>query len=117
MKKHYCTGCRVMWEGFHVLMDHRRTHRCGGRFLPAGERYWYDMAHASGYPDFKKRAEALQLKRMANPVITPVAQPRVVPFRLPLSKVERRMANDAHMFFRKQREKNVNRKRIGASKR
>lgn len=34
----YCTGCGVTFEKRHLLMNHRNTFRCGGRFLPDEER-------------------------------------------------------------------------------
>lgn len=34
----YCTGCGITFDKMHIMMDHRRTHRCGGRFLPLKER-------------------------------------------------------------------------------
>lgn len=33
----YCTGCGVIFPQMHILRNHRRTDRCGGRFLPAEE--------------------------------------------------------------------------------
>lgn len=34
----YCTGCGVTFPKMHLLIDHRRSARCGGRFLPTPER-------------------------------------------------------------------------------
>lgn len=34
----YCTGCGVTFLKMHILIAHRRTDRCGGRFLPPEER-------------------------------------------------------------------------------
>lgn len=38
----YCTGCGVTFMKMHILMDHRRTQQCGGRFLPRAERVMVD---------------------------------------------------------------------------
>lgn len=34
----YCTGCGELFKKTHELYNHRRSMRCGGRFLPAHER-------------------------------------------------------------------------------
>lgn len=34
----YCTGCGITFSKMHILINHRRTERCGGRFLPIPER-------------------------------------------------------------------------------
>lgn len=34
----YCSGCGVTFGQHHLLINHRRTDRCGGRFLPERER-------------------------------------------------------------------------------
>lgn len=34
----YCTGCDVIFPKMHLLINHRRQKRCGGRFLPEPER-------------------------------------------------------------------------------
>lgn len=34
----YCSGCGVTFDWYHLLINHRRTDRCGGRFLPERER-------------------------------------------------------------------------------
>ena len=41
-RKAYCTGCGVTFEKMHILINHRRTDRCGGRFLPPEERAHVD---------------------------------------------------------------------------
>lgn len=33
----YCTGCGIIFPKMHNLINHRRTDRCGGRFLSAEE--------------------------------------------------------------------------------
>lgn len=38
----YCTGCGIPFKKMHLLINHRRTKRCGGRFLPAPERHMLD---------------------------------------------------------------------------
>lgn len=37
-RKAYCTGCGVTFEKMHTLINHRRTARCGGRFLSDAEK-------------------------------------------------------------------------------
>ena len=37
-RKAYCTGCGVTFPKMHVMINHRRLHRCGGRFLPEDEQ-------------------------------------------------------------------------------
>ena len=37
-RRAYCTGCGNTFEKMHILRNHRRTDRCGGRFLPEAER-------------------------------------------------------------------------------
>lgn len=34
----YCTGCGITFPKMHILFNHRRDYRCGGRFLPIPER-------------------------------------------------------------------------------
>lgn len=34
----HCIGCGVTFEKMHLMIRHRRNDRCGGRFLPYGER-------------------------------------------------------------------------------
>lgn len=34
----YCTGCGKIFDKMHLMINHRRTFRCGGRFLPDDER-------------------------------------------------------------------------------
>jgi hypothetical protein len=41
-RKAYCTGCGVTFEKMHILINHRRTDRCGGRFLPDADRVHLD---------------------------------------------------------------------------
>jgi ribosomal protein L37E len=41
-RKAYCTGCGVTFGKTHELINHRRTHRCGGRFLSQPERKFVD---------------------------------------------------------------------------
>lgn len=36
-RKAYCTGCGIIFEKMHQLRNHRRTDRCGGRFLSPEE--------------------------------------------------------------------------------
>lgn len=37
-RKAYCTGCGHTFVKMHELINHRRTDRCGGRFLSEKER-------------------------------------------------------------------------------
>ena len=34
----YCTGCGITFSKMHLMIYHRNTRRCGGRFLPPAER-------------------------------------------------------------------------------
>lgn len=34
----HCIGCGVTFDKMHLMIQHRRRDRCGGRFLPASER-------------------------------------------------------------------------------
>lgn len=34
----YCTGCGVTFPKMHLMINHRRMKRCGGRFLDPLER-------------------------------------------------------------------------------
>ena len=36
-RKAYCTGCGIIFPKLHELINHRRTMRCGGRFLSPEE--------------------------------------------------------------------------------
>ena len=38
----YCTGCGVTFPKMHMMINHRRSNRCGGRFLPVEEREMID---------------------------------------------------------------------------
>lgn len=42
-RKAYCTGCGIIFPKMHLLRNHRRTDRCGGRFL-THEEYMHLMA-------------------------------------------------------------------------
>lgn len=54
----YCTGCGITFAKMHILINHRRTFRCGGRFLPIPQR---QMVNA-----LRIEREAL-LRRMREP--------------------------------------------------
>jgi len=43
----YCTGCGVTFPKMHVMINHRRLHRCGGRFLPDDEIEVVQAVHAA----------------------------------------------------------------------
>lgn len=47
MRKPYCTGCGHTFPQMHKLINHRRTDRCGGRFLPAEQRAHLDRLRKS----------------------------------------------------------------------
>jgi hypothetical protein len=34
----YCTGCGVIFDHMTAMRNHRRSQRCGGRFLSQGEK-------------------------------------------------------------------------------
>lgn len=36
-RTNYCTGCGVIYPSVKALLNHRKSHRCGGRFLTAEE--------------------------------------------------------------------------------
>lgn len=38
MRTPYCTGCGHTFSKMHLMINHRRTDRCGGRFLPDEEQ-------------------------------------------------------------------------------
>lgn len=40
----HCLGCGVTFEKMHLMINHRRNERCGGRFLSVEERNLYDKA-------------------------------------------------------------------------
>lgn len=44
----YCTGCTRLFEKMHYMINHRRTERCGGRFLTADQLAVITMAHERG---------------------------------------------------------------------
>lgn len=48
MRTPYCTGCNKIFDRMHVLMNHRRTQRCGGRFLAEDKREIIDELHLIG---------------------------------------------------------------------
>lgn len=37
-RKAYCTGCGIIFPKMHKLINHRRTDKCGGRFLSDDEK-------------------------------------------------------------------------------
>lgn len=41
-RKAFCTGCQETFGKMHQMINHRRTHRCGGRFLPPEARALVD---------------------------------------------------------------------------
>lgn len=41
----FCTGCSVTFTKMHEMINHRRSHRCGGRFLCDDARRTIDFAH------------------------------------------------------------------------
>jgi len=42
-RNRFCTGCGKTFSQTHLLRNHRRTDRCGGEFLPMGERWAIDV--------------------------------------------------------------------------
>jgi hypothetical protein len=52
----YCTGCGVVFDKMHLMINHRRTFRCGGRFLPTDERQLWN-AQFEYYQDFEHNSE------------------------------------------------------------
>lgn len=43
----YCTGCGVIYPTHKELINHRRSHRCGGRFLsPEEVIHFYNLRKA-----------------------------------------------------------------------
>lgn len=38
MRNRYCTGCLRTFDATHLLYNHRRTFRCGGRFNSLGRQ-------------------------------------------------------------------------------
>lgn len=69
----YCTGCGVTFDKMHQMINHRRSHRCGGRFLPIDEHVlWlaqkqYMQAHEtnidSGQPRLVNNRYYYQMSR------------------------------------------------------
>lgn len=44
-RKAYCTGCGKTFPKMHLLMNHRGTFRCGGRFLLVEEQNLINRIH------------------------------------------------------------------------
>src|SRR6266478_5732183 len=42
-RNRFCTGCEKYFSQTHLLRNHRRTDRCGGRFLTENERWFWDV--------------------------------------------------------------------------
>ena len=40
----HCIGCGLTYSKMHLMINHRRLDRCGGRFLPEDERELVDAA-------------------------------------------------------------------------
>lgn len=40
----HCIGCGYTFDKMHLMINHRRNDRCGGRFLPDAERLLYNEA-------------------------------------------------------------------------
>lgn len=61
-RKAYCTGCGVTFPKMHLLMNHRGTFRCGGRFLPVEEqqalRHYHNLRSIDAGSRFKEINEA-----------------------------------------------------------
>ena len=55
-RKAYCTGCGETFRQFHLLFNHRRLQRCGGRFLPPEARALWDATRPKA-PRLRTAAE------------------------------------------------------------
>lgn len=42
-RNRFCTGCGKTFSQTHLLRNHRRTDRCGGKFLSMNERWAVDV--------------------------------------------------------------------------
>jgi hypothetical protein len=54
-RKAYCTGCGITFPKMHILINHRRTDKCGGKYL-SEEEYLHLMS-------MRKIREDLERKR------------------------------------------------------
>ena len=66
----YCTGCNRIFGKMHWMIDHRRTERCGGRFLPDDKWLRISNLHAFSpiHPNGIKLSEAIE----GEPVFAPM---------------------------------------------
>jgi hypothetical protein len=44
-KMKYCTGCGKLFARMHDMLNHRRGHRCGGKFLELQNMFPYDPSY------------------------------------------------------------------------
>lgn len=56
----YCTGCDKTFPKMHILINHRRTKRCGGRFLSDLDREYFDSIKLVREAELKKFREREQ---------------------------------------------------------
>lgn len=71
----HCLGCGNTFRKMHWMIDHRRSNRCGGRFLPPEERvlrlearHHYEECRNATDPDMERYhfANARDCNRRAN---------------------------------------------------
>jgi len=59
----YCTGCGVIFPKMHIMMDHRRTHRCGGVYLPPQEREFLNRLRLAREAQLRRERELSKIQR------------------------------------------------------
>lgn len=64
----YCTGCDSTFPKMHLLFNHRRMKRCGGRFLPELDREYIDRLRLQR--ERRQRDARLELKEVKEVVRT-----------------------------------------------
>ena len=62
----HCIGCGVTFDKMHLMINHRRNNRCGGRFLPLDERELVEAAkkqrqlfNCTGEPEHARQVTAM----------------------------------------------------------
>lgn len=65
-RKAYCTGCGIIFEKMHQLRNHRRTNRCGGRFL-SPEEFAHLMAMRRTREAVERELRAIRVEAVGRP--------------------------------------------------
>lgn len=62
-RRAFCTGCTVTFPKMHLMINHRRTFRCGGRFLSREERSLNTIVHHMMTMGYSEMSNSFRIDR------------------------------------------------------